>query len=232
MKQISLSVTSYNRFESTVKSFANVLDDERIGEILVLDDCSTDDSFSKLVAHFDGNEKVKVLQQVFNRSMQQNKADAVMLSKFEWCILLDSDNEINTDYIDNLFALPEWEEGTIYAPMRAKPKFIYDAFAGHTIDKVNVHKYVNMPLFGALINTSNYFVNRDFYADVYKFNPEIKGTDTANHFVNHISAGGSFHVVKDLEYIHAISTDSEFMKDIHYNMEQAKKIDEKLLAMQ
>jgi glycosyltransferase involved in cell wall biosynthesis len=231
MQPITLAITNFNRFELTVKSFANVVHDDRVKEILILDDHSTDGSFEKLVEFFDGNDKVKVIQQVTNVGMQQNKHDAVALSKFDWVILFDSDNEISEDYIDKIEALGKLDEDLIYAPSRALPTFIYDEFSSLLIHRHNVREHIKTPFFGALINTSNYLVNKLTYCQNYKFNPEIKGTDTANHFLNHLKNNGSLYIVPGLQYKHLTHSGSEFMKDVHYNMEQAQKIDKQLLGI-
>lgn len=234
MQKLSLAITTYNRFDLTIKSFEKVIDDPRIDEIVIVDDASTDGSGERLTEYFKDNSKVKVIIQAQNRSMQQNKADAVSFCSNEWIILLDSDNEISEKYIDALEACYNnvgFDKDTIYAPVRALPTFIFDRFEQITIDKSNVHFYVNMPFFGAMINTCNYMVNKEVYGKNFKFEPSVKGVDTASHFVRHLTNKGKFHVVKDLEYFHLTHSGSEFMKFVDYNMAMAKEIDEKLLAM-
>lgn len=231
MELINISITNYNRFESTIKSFEQVINDERVGQFLILDDASTDDSYFKLDKHFKDNDKVRIMGNLSNVGMQRNKRNAVALSLYSWVILLDSDNEISTDYIDKLEKIERLYEGLIYAPARALPTFIYDEFAGEFIHRSNVKHFVKKPFFGAMINTSNYFVHKETYCRNYEYNPDIKGTDTANHFYNHLKNGGGFYVVPGLEYQHKISDDSEFMKDVHYNMMKAKEIEEKLLQL-
>jgi glycosyltransferase involved in cell wall biosynthesis len=234
MQPITLAITTFCRFSLTIKSFEKVIDDPRINDIVIVDDASPDDSGRMLSDYFDGNDKVRVIIQPVNRSMQLNKADAVALSKNEWLILLDSDNEISVDYIDALereYEVNGFKEDTIYAPVRALPTFIYNEFEGETIDRHNVKDFVKKGFFGAIINTSNYFIHRDTFTSNYKFQPEIKGVDTAAHFLRHLQNDGKFHVVKGLEYLHAISDDSEFMKEVNYNMGCAMAIEKKLLEL-
>jgi len=231
MQKLSLAITTFNRFDLTIKSFEKVIDDERIDEILIVDDCSTDLSGFRLAEYFKDNPKVKVIIQGKNRSMKQNKADSVSFAKNEWIVLLDSDNEISSGYIDAIEALEMLHSHVIYAPVRALPTFIYDDFSGVTITKENVSGYVKRPFFGAMINTCNYLLNRNFYLENYKFEEKVKGVDTATHFVRHIENGGWFHIVPNMEYFHLTHSGSEFMKEIDYNMAMAKEIDEKLLVM-
>jgi len=234
MQPLTIVVTSFNRYELTIKSFEKVIDDNRISEILIVDDASTDGSGKRLAQHFFRHPKVKVIIQAENRTMQLNKADAVFFATNDWVILLDSDNEISTGYIDALEQhekLYRFNEGTIYAPVRALPNFIYDRFEGITIDASNVRFYVGLPYFGAMINTCNYLVHRETYLENFQFDKDIKGVDTAAHFLRHLTNKGKFHVVENLEYFHAISKDSEFMKDVHYNMACAMDIEKKLLEL-
>ena len=231
MKKLSVCVTTYMRFDLTIKSFEQVIDDDRIYQILLLDDCSKDGSFEKLAERFENSNKVKVVQQILNRGMQINKSDAVRLSPTNWCILFDSDNVISKEYIDKIFELPAWDDDTIYAPSRALPTFIYDEFAGQTITKANVSGYVGKNFFGAMINTCNYFLNRDFYIKSFKYNPLVKETDTANHFYNHLKNNGKFYVVPDLEYSHLVHENSGFMQNVHYNMASAMDIEKQLMQL-
>ena len=46
---VTLAITTYNRIDMTVKSFAQVLDDPRITEIVIVDDHSTDQIFAVLL---------------------------------------------------------------------------------------------------------------------------------------------------------------------------------------
>lgn len=231
MKNISVAVTTFNRYDLTIKSFEKIIDHPQVSEIIVVDDASTNGDGKRLADYFKGHPKVKVIRQAINRTMQRNKADAVSFANNNWVALIDSDNEINSDYLDTFLSIENPQPDTIYAPQRATPQFLYDDFAGATIDKFNVKGYIKVPLFGALINTCNYIVHRDTYINTFEYQPEIKGTDTAAHFLRHLKNGGKFHVVKGMEYIHAISNDSEFMKDVHFNMASAMDIEKKLLEI-
>lgn len=42
---ITLALTHWNRFDMLCESFAQVIDDERIGEIVIVDDHSDDGSY-------------------------------------------------------------------------------------------------------------------------------------------------------------------------------------------
>jgi len=104
MDKISIAVTSYNRYGLTIKSFEKVIDHPNVSEIIVVDDASTNGDGKRLADHFKGHPKVKVIRQAINRGMQKNKCDAISFCKEKFAIILDSDNSLDSSYID---AIPE-----------------------------------------------------------------------------------------------------------------------------
>jgi glycosyltransferase involved in cell wall biosynthesis len=227
---LSLCVTTYNRAQMCIDSFKEVIDDERINDILILDDCSTDGSYASLRKHFKGNEKVRVVQQMFNRGMSINKRDAIALAKNEWVIIFDDDNKIEQAYLNSLAATPDIFENVkeIYLPDFAKPTFDYRSYGGRWFDASTINRVSSLPMFGALLNTCNYVVNRDFYIKTWVFNKEMKGTDTIWHALQHLKAGGEFYVVPGMEYEHRVHDESGFMKDVDYNMHWAIELENQI----
>lgn len=234
--KLSLAITTYNRYEMTVESFAQVIDDDRIDDVVILDDCSTDNSFAKLVEHFKGNEKVRVIRQAQNRGMSLNKRDAIALSKNEWVVIWDSDNIMGPDYLNALESqwvrdgYPHLYGFCIYCPSFAKPNFDYRKFEAYTFG-VGKPVPVNDKMGNCLMNTANYIVNRDEYLKVYEYNPEMKGTDTVWFNYLWLKAGHTFYVVPGMEYLHRVHDGSGFMADVDYNMKQAEKIRKLILSL-
>lgn len=224
----TFAITHYNRFDLLMKSFPSLINDERVNDILIMDDASTDGSLEKILKEFEGNNKVRIIRNVTNQGMSRNKSIAVGYSYNPFVILFDSDNIIETKYLDAIDKIKIFQSDTIYSPARAWPVFNYDELAGKTIDRGNVKKFMDFPQFGAMINTCNYVCHRDFYLKNYNYNPEIKGTDTAWHFYNHLKNGGKFHIVPDLEYFHLVHKDSTFMEHADYNMAWAERINQML----
>lgn len=217
-----------------IESFKDVIDDERVDDIVILDDCSTDDSMATLFSHFGIiNPKVRIRGRGHNVGMSVNKKDAICLAKNEWCIILDSDNKIDKSYLDSIFEilsdLSNWSD--IYMPEIAFPNFVYSEFAGEILHKNNIFVYANKPMFGCLINTCNYVVNREYYLKTWRHNPEMKATDTAWHAYNHLKSGGSFFVVPGMKYEHRVHDHSGFMQDVHYNMAKGKEIENLIKAL-
>lgn len=226
--ELTIALTTYNRFDLTVQSIENIIGDNRVKEIIISDDCSTDGSYERLQEYYKDITQVHLFRNVENLGMQLNKAAAIGLAETEWVLILDSDNKVDSTYLDAFFALPKHYSDTIYAPSWARPTFDYRDFEGMVINKRNVAELVGKPFFGALINTCNYIVNKDYYLSKFKRNDKIKGVDTANHFYNHISTGGSFLVVPNMYYDHLVHSGSEFMKEVNYNMACAMEIEKQL----
>lgn len=232
--KISLAITTYNRFDFTIKSCSQVLHDPRIDDIVILDDCSTDGSFEKLVEHFKPWPHVRVLRQAKNRGMSFNKYSAIGYAKNPWCIILDSDNCIDGSYIDHL-KLVNWIDSTIYCPSFAKPNFDFRVLSGAPpFGPDNISSYLrgkHGDKMNMLMNCCNYFVNRDEYLRIYKHNPEMKATDTAWFNYNWLLAGNNFYVVPGMEYDHLVHDRSGFLEDAAYNMAQADKLKKMMMAL-
>lgn len=227
---LSLSITSYNRCEMTIESFINVIDDDRLNDIVILDDCSTDGSYEKLRDHFKDNKKVRVIRQAQNRGMSLNKRDAISLAKNEWVIILDSDNVITSKYIDGfevyieLYKNGETIETSILCPDYASPSFDYRKFSNRLFDKKNIRELASDSIGGAFLNTCNYVVHRETYLQVYEHNEDMKGTDTIWFAYLWLKAGHSFLVCRNMHYMHRAHDGSGFLQDADYNMKKATEV--------
>ena len=214
----SLAITTYNRATWTIESFAQVLDDPRILEVVIMDDASTDGSFHELHKTFRLHDKVILVQQIRNRGMSWNKFSAVSRCTNSWVILFDSDNIIDKAYLD---AIPEkLDSKTIYCPSFARPQFDYTAFSGFRFNKDNIKDRIEEPFFEQLLNTSNYLVPRDKYCRVYQEDSSVKGSDTVYFAHLWLKAGNWFEVIPGMEYFHRVGAHSGWLKDAAYNIER------------
>lgn len=229
--KLSLAVTSYKRFDLTISSFANVIDDDRIQEVLVLDDCSPDKSYELLRDNFKDNQKVKVIRQARNRGMSVTKRDAIALCNNPNIIIFDSDNKLGKDYLDALEAVGDFSDDTLYLPIAANPQFNYRKFSGLTITEKNVGKYMNDEMFRCALNTCNCLINRNFYIDTFIQDDKIGCADTINHIYNHLKRGGKLYFVPGMEYFHLVGPQSGFLENADYNIKKAKEIENKIMQL-
>lgn len=228
--QLSLAITTYNRDSLTLKSFANVLHDPRIGEIVIVDDCSDARIFDNLCNTVKGIEKVRISTNEINLGMMANKALAISKCLNEWVIIFDSDNVISPAYLDSVERIT-LNPDIIYCPSFARPTFDYRRYAGMTIGIPQAKKMLNEPMGNACLNTCNYLVHRDTYLSVFTQDNNVKGTDTLSFAYQWLKDGKKMHVVKGMEYDHLIHDGSGFLKDAEFNMKMADVYKQKIQAL-
>lgn len=200
-KTISLCITTFNRHYMLLESFQQVLDDDRVSEIVIADDLSNDAIWGK-VQRLCTHPKVKLLRNRVNLGCYKNKRYVISQASNEYVIIFDSDNTMTKEYIDKIFD-QEWEPETILAPDYVT-SFDYRNFSDQVITKNNVRKFVGQTRFDCLINTMNYFVHRDNYLKVWDGSLEPWTADTIYQNMNWLKAGFKIKVVKGLEYFHRI----------------------------
>lgn len=203
MKKISLCITNYNRNAYLFKSFEQVLNDDRISEIVIVDDCSDIQLYKAIEERCKYLPKVKLFRNEKNLDVYANKREAISKAENEYCIIFDSDNVIDTGYIDTLYSI-EWSQSTILAPDFAQPVFDYRPYSGITFNKTNVAGYAYKGNFACLINTMNYFVHRDTYLSVWQAKDNILGADSIYMNYLWLLAGNNIHCVDGLRYFHRV----------------------------
>jgi len=228
MRTISICIPSYNRLELTLKSFEKVKNDNRVGEIIIVDDCSTDDSFEYLKIALKYESKVKLFRNDVNLNCYLNKIKCIGLAKNDWVIILDSDNEIGIDYLDALCSVKEWDDKTIYAPVFARETFDYRAFTGLTIDRASVANYMDKPMFSTALNTSNYFLNKvEFLKHIdTSINPNTAEAIFTN--LNWFVAGNKIYFLEGLEYQHKVHAQSHYVLNNHLTGNFYNEVEQRL----
>lgn len=225
---ITLAITTYNRDHLTWQSFRYVREDPRISEIVIVDDCSDIYIYESLKRMVDGFEKVNLYRNEKNLGCYHNKRRAVELSSNDWVILFDSDNVIKPDYLDAIpfDLLSDYE---IYAPSFARPNFDYRGFAGELLTKRNIQNYIGQKNFDCVINTCNFFVNREEYLKVFDQEKEEPWTaDTLYFNYCWLKADNYIYVVLGMEYDHLVHDGSHYKENVHKTGNFAKEIMEKL----
>lgn len=97
-RQITIAIPSWNRSDMTIESFYDVYEDERISEIVIVDDASDFEVYEDLKSMTDALPKVKLYRNLTNQDCYFNKATAIGYATNERAILLDSDNKIDKSY--------------------------------------------------------------------------------------------------------------------------------------
>lgn len=227
---ISFALTTMNRFQMTIDSFAQIIDNDFISEFVIVDDASTDFSGIKLYKYFKENPKVKVYINDKNIQMSRNKECAISLCKEQFVLIGDSDNTFTNQSIDSLRKL-DFKKDIIYCPSFARPTFDYRKFKNITFDKKHIAELIKDSMGNCCMNTANYLVPKEEYCKVYEYNPEHLASDTIWFNYIWLKAGNKFEIVEGFEYDHLQHSQSGFLKDLDYNMKKAEEVRKLILAL-
>lgn len=211
--RISLVIATYNRVDFVKEAFIKVLDNPSIDEVIIVDDYSDTDIYIKLwnLLTILNSNKIRLFRNDRNLGPMLNKYEAVKKCKNKWCVMIDSDNILDDNYIEKLLGL-SWEEDMLYCPeelreVNGKINFTYKEYCGLIIDKESVKKYIGKINFETWMNTGNYFFNRDTYLkniDNNKIDTRLSLTDSVYFSYLWLLSGNRMQIVPDLYYIHRI----------------------------
>ena len=209
---ISLCLTNHNRTQMLYESFEQVLNDDRISEIVISDDCSDPAIYQDIVWKFLGHSKVKVYRNEKNIDCYKNKKRAVELATNDWVILFDSDNILTTKYIDaiGIYENPK----VLYQPCFARPHFDFRPFQGEAITKHNVKRFADNVKFQTMLNAMNYFVNRNEFLMVWDGHIDPVTSDSLFQNYNWLKAGNTIVVREGMEYDHRVHAGSHYQNNV------------------
>lgn len=213
---ISVCLTTFNRTDLLYESIAQVLDDPRIYEFIISDDCSDMAIFNEIVSHYKDHDKVKIFRNQENRDCYLNKCCAIERAASEWCILFDSDNVLTKEYIDRIenLIIAGVNPKMVYQPDFAKPHFDFQKFDGVVVNKNNISNFIGDSSFQVMLNAMNYFVNREQYLKVFDRSVDPVTSDSIFHNYNWLKAGNSIYVVPSLSYFHRIHDGSHYRNNV------------------
>lgn len=218
-RQISVAIPHHNRGERIHRPLRNILNDDRVSEILIVDDASASEDYEALVRNvrdLDKNNKVRILRHEQNLGAMGNKLACVQNASSEWLILLDSDNTIFRNYLDAVFSLPIWDPSIFYCPCWAFPYFRFQPLLGEQLDFQRVAELCRDTTLRKifLLNDGNYLVNREAYLTNFAPLAELRH-DVADVMVATylwLSNGNRLEVIPDAHYVHRIDASSFWMR--------------------
>lgn len=136
-----------------------------IDEIVVVDDAS--ENFDQLTALVGGLPKVKPFANPTNQGVFGNKLEAIARSSGDWVINCDSDNLMDTAYIDLVLTVIR-DKKTWYCPSFARPKFDYRQHIGqHTLKDIGGTIEAG-GIICCLMNTGNQTVHRESFMELFQ----------------------------------------------------------------
>lgn len=230
---ISIAIPHYNNAQYIMDAIGMCIRDNRVNEIVICDDCSSDIAeLEKILKQFTCiSNKIRLFKNERNLGCFHNKLNAVAKCTNEWAILLDADNILQTDYIDRLFEFPEWNNRLIYHPCWAK---VFPTRPGVPIENMDFRMYEKQSItpsiflaefekkqnakFHCLLNNCNYFLPVSHFlkcmreqGDKFMFVREkMDILDSTTLFVNWLCNGNEVYVVENLTYQHRIHNRSNY----------------------
>lgn len=211
-RSVSLCITTYNRGDMTKGSYERVIDDPRVKEVIIVDDKSVNHEWVRL-QQSSTHPKIRLHRNAINIGVYRNKRESVLLSSSDWIVIFDSDNVMDVDYLNRLYEL-EWKDDIVYLPSRARPDFNYTGLIGKYTKK-NISANLRKPRMDALLNTMNFFVNRNTYLKSFDEGVEPISADSIYMNYKLLVNGCTLEVVKGLEYDHLIHKGSHYKLNQH-----------------
>jgi glycosyltransferase involved in cell wall biosynthesis len=227
MRELSICIPTWNRVDMTLNAFAKVYDDKRVKSIIIVDDASDLHIYHELKEKTKDMKKVRLFRNLTNRDCYANKYVAVSLSLTDYCIILDSDNQIDTTYLDKIFE-QEWLENVILAPDWAMPMFNYTEYSNLVVSKENLSEHIDKPMFETCLNCMNYFVNKHAYCQVWDAEVDPVTSDSLFQNYNWLMSGRFIHIVDGLRYNHLVHDQSHYINNVQRTGDFREKLIEKI----
>lgn len=233
--KISLAITHYNRPHLIVAALTNVLNDDRINDIVIYDDCSSVEQFEQMhLAVKDLSPKISIHRGEKNFGPFKSKITAISKCKNNWAILLDSDNVLSRTYVDVLYQIPEWEPTVIYCPDYAKPYLDFRHLDGTKLDLKKLRQLLEekSPKVDAFVNDGNFFVNVHNYLECSKDYTEIsvKACDVLAFNYLWLRKGFTLYATKNLDYYHRVHTSNNWINRQTHAVEVLEGITEAIMS--
>ena len=232
--KISLCIPTKGRFDTFLSNHLDeylcYLDEKIIDEIVICDEDGKD--YNKIIKKYkkimENNENIKNKFKLYKNNnilgVFLNKIKVCMMASHDYIALIDSDNFCERDYFKKIRDYIKLykkilSEHFILAPSFAKTNFNFKSYENEIIRKENIISFLKKPDFGVLINTGNYVLTKNIITNLkMNTNPKLMELIRACDVMYFILLvfqqfkDVEFHIVKDLEYIHAIHDDSEYLK--------------------
>lgn len=202
MGEVSFSVliANYNNAQYIKQCYESLCDQSYSHfEIIIVDDCSTDDSYQIIKDMAANDERIRYFKNDVNRGCGFTKNRCVALAKGDICGFVDPDDTITPDAIaimiktheDNPLATVVWSN------------FIY---ADSNLNPINVHKNQQAEItspdffnFKGLISAFSTF-KKSFYEHTEGINPYLLRAVDQDLYLKLSEQGGGLYIDEDLYY--------------------------------
>lgn len=204
-RKVSVVTPFYNSIYFFEKYLSHLLTDDRIDEVIIVDDCSFPEE-SESLKRMATDPKIKLFKNEENIGEFKTRIRAAEIAKNDWVIFLDGDNSITESYLDTIYSIPQWRDDVVYHPdFGNKVKIDYESLSGNYFNLSNIGRFVRdrKYLMNMFMNTGNYFMNRKRYLEVAKPISDIAKHAYGDIWFNyHWLRDNSIFVVPGMKYVH------------------------------
>jgi glycosyltransferase involved in cell wall biosynthesis len=218
-RKFSVAIPHWHRAALIHRPLWNIINDERIEEIVIVDDGSSEEEFALLVANvarYDRRQVVTIHRRKNNRGAQFTKLECVEKTTGAWMVLLDSDNTLFPSYLKTVSSLGELDEKSFYCSDWAFPYFRFHQLRGKTIDFQTTCRLVKQGVLQRvyLLNDGNYFFHKETYLSQLSHLKAIHNDVADVMLVNYcwLSQGGILTVMRGASYLHRIDDSSFWLR--------------------
>lgn len=226
MKKISLGIPFYNTSRYFSDCIKYSLDDDFISEIVVNDDCSSDEEWENLnqIVNQLNSPKIRLFRNESNLGPFRNKYLTVYNCSSSWVYLLDSDNFPFENSYNIVKNIPDTSPFIFYSPKHLYCKSDntkeYEVISDYDFkyDLIGIEEAKDMIIkrtkwFDWFFNSGNYVVNRETYIESLKEVYDDKSVplldaDTAASFYFLLRNGVKFKIIKNFSHHHRLRSDS------------------------
>jgi len=227
--KISVVTPFYNTGDYANSLIDYVLADERIDEMVIVDDCSKREEYERLLEVAGNQSKIRIYRNEENLGEFKNRIKATKLTKNNWVIFLDGDNSLTKEYVDAICNNPIWRENVIYCPtFGLNRKIDYRMFSGDYIGLNNVESYLDGEHsyhFNMFLGTGNYFMNKKAYLKTAIPIREIDKRQYGDYYFSvEWMKNNLMFFVPEMSYIHRLRPNSEWMENKHFIQRKYHKV--------
>ena len=223
MKEITLAIPFYNTSQYFKEAVNYALHNDFVKEIVVNDDCSSEEEWQKLNQIVDtlNTNKIKLFRNEINLGGFRNKYTAVKNSTCEWVYLLDSDNHPAETTLEIIQSIENPDPDICYIPQRLllykDDGYRNEVFYNFKYEKIGIDEAQDALLkrtkwFDWFLNTGNFVFNREKYLEKLQSGFDDKDEPVyacSIAFSYHwMSKGGYYKATPDMEYYHRLRNDS------------------------
>lgn len=217
-RKISVVIPFYNTAHYVKTMIDLLIKDERINDVVIVDDCSEEGQYESL-AKIANHPKIKLYKNEKNLGEFKTRILGAERARCRWIIVLDGDNVLLPEYLDAIEAIPYWRDDVIYCPdYGTNNKIDYRKLSGCYLGPGNIKRFLGdySYLVAMMLGTGNYFLNRGAYINTAKPIQDIDKKKYSDFYFNgEWLKKNKMYMVKGMHYIHRIRKNSAWLEYKH-----------------